>query len=352
MKNIIFISEYIDPPYDEGIKKTIFNIIQELSLLCKVKIISRNLGKSNPFLNISEKFDGNKLFLSRKLFRIISTHNPSLIIYAPFQSTTFASFIRAKILSLRFYRRTHLLIALQPKPLNGIERFLVKYLLKPESVFTPSPTLHTTLRNLAIKTSLFPLFTNLKDFYPLSKYSDKVSLRLKYNIPVDKIIVLHVGHLTINRNLDSLIPIQNDTVQVLIVDSSSTPLDVIKDNALRSKLVTCGILIINKYIPNIRDIYNLADIYIFPVIEKNSSIGLPLSVLEARACGLPVITTNFEGIYEFLRDDNGAIFYSLPNDFSITLKHVINKLQTTAFTNTYVAEINNSHCKIIESFTS
>jgi glycosyltransferase involved in cell wall biosynthesis len=47
-----------------------------------------------------------------------------------------------------------------------------------------------------------------------------------------------------------------------------------------------------------------ADVFIFSSLSE----GMPVSVLEALACGLPVFTTNCGGVDEFINESNGAIY--------------------------------------------
>lgn len=95
-------------------------------------------------------------------------------------------------------------------------------------------------------------------------------------------------------------------------------------------------MIIDGFIERIEEIYHLSDLYIFPVVKKNSSIGLPLSILEARACGVPVVTTNFGSTHYFLGNDNGNIFYSEPEEFPTRVEEVkklmLNKNNTSVGT--------------------
>jgi glycosyltransferase involved in cell wall biosynthesis len=51
-----------------------------------------------------------------------------------------------------------------------------------------------------------------------------------------------------------------------------------------------GVKIIEEYLPNIQVVYQLADVYIFPTISRDYVIDIPLSAIEALACGTPVIT--------------------------------------------------------------
>jgi glycosyltransferase involved in cell wall biosynthesis len=231
-----------------------------------------------------------------------------------------------KILNYFSNRNLTILIALQPKPLKKWQLNIIKW-LKPNFGFTPSKILSRTWKELGIDHELIPLLTDLDIFQPVKHTFDKKKLREKYGFPADKIIISHMGHLNEGRNLRSLIPLVEKGLKVIVVISSSTPLDALGKNNLREDLTKSGITIIQKYIDNIQEIYQLSDIYIFPVKKVNSSIGLPLSVLEARSCGIPVITTDYGSIYHFLKNDFGGILYSEPDDFV----HAYERLEREGF---------------------
>ena len=103
-------------------------------------------------------------------------------------------------------------------------------------------------------------------------------------------------------------------------------------------MIDSGIVIIDRYIEHIEEIYQLSDLYIFPVEFKGGSIGLPLSLLEARACGIPVLTTEFGSAKKFLGNDNNGIYYAEASDFKKKLKEV--KLQNHDYSKTNVFDIN------------
>jgi len=52
----------------------------------------------------------------------------------------------------------------------------------------------------------------------------------------------------------------------------------------------------DRYIKKIEEIYQLSDCYIFPITFEGGGISILLSVLEAMACNLPVVTTKFGGL--------------------------------------------------------
>ena len=235
---------------------------------------------------------------------------------------------------------------MQPKPLKNWQQMIAKF-IKPNIAFTPSPQLHEMWNKMNVKNKLLPLYTNLAAFQVIKNDQMKLSLREKYNIPIDKYVVSHMGHLNEGRNLETLIPLQEAGYQIVIVASSSTPSDSRGPEELKQKLIDSGIIIIDRYIDKIAEIYQLSDLYIFPVMAKCSSIGLPLSILEARACGIPVLTTDFGSTKKFLDDDFGNIYYAKPPEF-LKMLEGIRRIDNDRL-KTKVAEINKQYNEIIFS---
>ena len=343
-KKILFVSEYLDPPYDEGIKKTVFQLYQILDQRFDISVICR---KGPGAKGNIDAFNCNRLFLSRKVKKRIKSFSPDLTIYFPFASSTFAAFLRHFILSHYHATANNLMIALQPKPLRKWQEKIVKIFFRPAIVLTPSPLLKQRLENISINTVLIPLLTDLSFFKPVDTRERKKQLRKKYGIPLDSYVIIHVGHLNQGRNLSGLIPLQSDSVQVVIVGSSSTPEDARGPGTLKKELEDHGIIVIDRYIQSIDEIYQLSDLYVFPVKDQNSSIGLPLSILEARACGRPVLTTDYGSVKEFLGDDYGGIYYSEPENFADAIKS-IQRNNSKNETKTNVYRLNHMFYEIIQ----
>ncbi len=341
---VLLVTEFINPPYDEGIKKTVFQLFDILCNHYQVKVICRY--GSNNFSNIVE-VKTNKIFLSSRVKKEIKLFNPDIIIYFPFASSTFAGFIRHFVLS--GYKRSakSILLAMQPKPLKWWQKIIIQ-LIKPSIVLTPSPLLQSMLDNMKVKNRLLPLFTDLSKFRPIMNKEEKQKLRIKYGINNDAFVVSHMGHLSEGRNLRSLVKLQKAGCQVVVVASSSTPLDSKGPNSIKQGLEESGIIIIDRYIENIQEIYQLSDCYIFPVIEPNSSIGLPLSILEARACGISVITTDYGSVKQYLDNDFGGIFYSTPEAFVDAIR-LVKESNLQSFQQTKVNGLNKNFIKSINN---
>lgn len=339
----MFVSEFMNPPYDEGIKKTAKNIFDILSENYDVLTICRY---GNNRMNNQIITRTNPLFINISLKRMISAFNPDILIYLPFSSSTLAGYLRMRILSWYCTNAKKIFIALQPKLITRLGELFIK-LFKPQIALTPSPELLKQWEKLQIKAFQIPLFINIRTFSVNRNYSYRMSLRNKYNIPQDSFVIIHFGHLNTGRNLDSLMPLQGINNQVVIIGSSSTPKDAIGPKYIKEKLVNNGIIIIDQFIENIEEIYQLSDLYVFPVINNTGSIGLPLSILEARSCGIPVLTTDYGSIKIFLGDDYKSIFYSLPKDF-YTIVEKIKKKQGN-YHKTKVLELNNKFLEVLNN---
>ena len=316
---IILVTEYINPPYDEGIKKTVFSLFTELQKHFDIQVICR-YGFEKENIHIIKT---NPLFINKNVRYIIKTFDPDVLIYFPFASATFASYLRLRILSWYAGRARKIFIALQPKTLKIWQKLIVRF-IKPKYGLTPSPELKKYWDKINVDNQLLPLLTNLSKYRPVENIEHKNDLRKKYNLPENTFIISHIGHLNEGRNLEALIPLQNAGYQVVIVGSSSTPLDAIGPDSLKEKLLNSGIILYSQYIENIEEIYQLSDLYIFPVVSKTGSIGLPLSILEARACGIPVLSTDFGSVKHFLNSDYGGIYYSQPDNFLTTISSIKN----------------------------
>lgn len=339
MKKILLITDTLKPPYDEGFKKTVYNLYKELNKLYKIKVICREGFNDDNIWIVST----NALFISCKIYFFIRKFKPDAIIYFPFSSATIASYVRLFIFKLYSLHAKHIFFILQPKIINKIYIGLAKFCVHKSNCLTSSIIQHEIWKSQKIQSELIPLLTNLSNFNPLKSEEEKYKLRIKYNLPLNKKIILHTGHINEGRNLQTLIPIQKKGYQLLIIESTSTPIDSLGPQSLRNELINNGILIRNDYIDSMREIYQLADLYVFPVINNLGSIGLPLSILEARACGLKVLTSDFGSIKYFLNTDEGNIFYHDPISFQDIIDYIL-----TLKTNSFSTEVKNLNDRFID----
>jgi glycosyltransferase involved in cell wall biosynthesis len=148
--------------------------------------------------------------------------------------------------------------------------------------------------------------------------AEKVRLRLKYDLPGDAFIVLHVGNTRRIRNLEALAAVQGDGCQVLVVSSTT----IRGDRGVRERLERAGCLVWNHYVASIQEVYALADCYVFPTLTETAAIDHPLSVLEAMACNLPVVTRRFGALPRVFAPGEGLYFVDTAGDLARAVQEV------------------------------
>jgi glycosyltransferase involved in cell wall biosynthesis len=117
------------------------------------------------------------------------------------------------------------------------------------------------------------------------------------------VIALHVGHARWERGLTWLVDLGTGVVPVVAISRS---LGV--DQAVVRWLRHSSVHLIDTYLPDIQELYQLADVYVFPVRSKHSASAAPLSVLEAMACNLPVVSTPFGALPHMVSERAGLFF--------------------------------------------
>ncbi|RMA92514.1 glycosyltransferase family 4 protein [Hydrogenothermus marinus] len=149
-------------------------------------------------------------------------------------------------------------------------------------VITPSKYIENYINKIGIEnTTTVYLGVDRTTFFYRKK---ETTLRAKYNIPKDKIILIYVGRLTQDKDILELADIYNNLdhnkYHLIIVGSGNKKKKLFKK--IKFNFTYFGYLQNKK---QLAQILSLSDIYI--TTSKIETFGL--SVVEAQACGLPVI---------------------------------------------------------------
>jgi glycosyltransferase involved in cell wall biosynthesis len=131
---------------------------------------------------------------------------------------------------------------------------------------------------------------------------DKSSLCIKFGIPSDKKILFFSGNPTRRKGGDLLPGIMNelgDDYVLLLTGGLREKGSFHLPNIMTMGKMTLGDLIL---------LYNISDVFLFPTRLE----GCCLSILEAMACGAPVVTTNTSSMPEQIIDGKGG--YLCPMD--------------------------------------
>ncbi len=300
MKVCVF-SERLQQPWDEGIKNVAAHLIAALNAEHEVLALTSK-GADDPsgrIYNVS----ANRLLWSGELNRRIRAFGPDAIVYIPTACATLFSFIRARVLAHYASGRPVVLAALQPRVYPSWQVPLMPR-LAPDWVLVQSERTAVQLRRLGCRVGLLPPAVDCVRFRAASA-EEKTALRSRYGIPSDVTVVLHVGHLKSKRNVSRLCAIgRRPGYHALIVGSTST----LQDQALKNELHGQGVTVVDSYVERIEDMYRLSDVYAFLCADPTAAIDMPLSVLEAMACNLAVVSTPFGGLPDFFPARGGLSY--------------------------------------------
>jgi len=305
---MLILSNCLTETADEGCVKVACSLIKRL----KRSDPSHYVVSYERTSRISDRhLQCNRFLLNRELFGIIKKRKEK-VFYMPFPAKPIATAIRIFVLSLFSKAGLEVLIAMQ-SPMGALSKMLIKrsrahFMLLSEEVYKRFANDLGSHRATYIKTGV-----DTKKFAPVSSCT-ALELKMKYHMDPRRPVVLHVGHLNAGRNVGSLLKIDSQ-YQVVLVVSTLTRQE--QDETLRRRLLSrSNIRIMDSYIPEIEEIYQMADVYYFPVAEYGKCIDVPLSCLEAAACNKPVITTRYGEMRAF-EGKSGFVFIDSFDENSI-----------------------------------
>lgn len=131
-------------------------------------------------------------------------------------------------------------------------------------------------------------------------------IREEFQIPSTAIVILSIGELNENKNhitaIKAIAKLQRKDVYYIICGVGE------KEGVLEKEAIKLGVkdnLILAGYRRDIPDIINAADVFLFPSKHE----GLPVSLMEAMAGGLPIICSDIRGNKDLIKDEkNGYLF--------------------------------------------
>lgn len=150
----------------------------------------------------------------------------------------------------------------------------------------------------------------------------KNKLYKEFGIGKDDTVLLSVGELSANKNhkviIEAVLRLRRKNVKYLIAGEGplhETYEEYTTRIGLKSQVVFTG------FRKDIRELCGISDIFVFPSLRE----GLPVSLMEAMASGLPVVCSNIRGNTDLIEDEKGGYLVP-PKDiemFTERIKQVI-----------------------------
>jgi glycosyltransferase involved in cell wall biosynthesis len=285
----------VTEPLDEGMKKVTHALASALAEYCDVQIL-------NPLSATKKRF-----------WSSLSHSRPDIIHYVP--GPSLRSFILLALAKTRTRAATVMSLT-HPDP--ALPRRIACGLFRPDLLLAQSVRDEQLFRELGCNVRFMPNGVDTELFRPVP-LAERMRLRLKYGVSGTAYVVLHVGNTRRVRNLDVLAALQQDGCQVVVVSSTT----IQGDADLDRHLTDAGCLVWNRYIESVQEVYALADCYVFPTPTGVGAIEHPLSIMEAMACNLPVVTRRFGALPRLFEPGDGLYFVDTDEE----LRTIVNQLQ-------------------------
>lgn len=146
-----------------------------------------------------------------------------------------------------------------------------------------------------------------------ASYSPREYIRKEFDLAEGEVFVVSIGELNDNKNhvvvIRALAKLGRKDFKYVVCGVGPNKEMLLAEATrlgLKNNVVLAG------YRSDIPDILNAADIFVFPSFHE----GLPVSALEAMACGLPIVCSEIRGNVDIITDgENGYLFQ--PSDVNV-----------------------------------
>jgi glycosyltransferase involved in cell wall biosynthesis len=261
----------------------------------------------NMYAILKSKYASNDIRLlniknvkSTKFWKAIFKMKPDVVHYVP--GPTFKGLLLVKLIRLLTSSRT-VITATQPSlPHNIFFSKLILPLLKPDIVLVQSDDSENFFRSINYNARFLANGVDTERFVPIDA-NRRNEIRKKYGFNEEDFIVLHVGPIKRGRNQMSLAQLKD--IKLLLIVSLTNP----SEEKAYQDVVNTHAIVWKRYFPNVEEVYAMSDVYIWPAFEKFHGIEMPLSVLEAMSCNLPVITTKYGALKRVFQEKNDGLIF-------------------------------------------
>ena len=307
-RTVFLVAEEVGEAPDEGYAKVTVELGRALSR--HAKVLTHVTAQGGPESRGRSGVRRMRAVVSRGLRAKLRLARPSTVVYLSRSSVTLSALVRSRLLKWAAGGAPIVMIALQPRRLRW-PGSLATRLLWPDLVLVSTDDELRNSRALGARVDRMVTGVDLERFRPAMP-GERAALRLKWGIPGDTRVVLHVGHLTAGRNLEALLPLAAEPAYSVVVVTSSQRGSA--SESLEHELRSHGVHLIQGFLSDVDEIYRLADCYVFPTVSTDYAIGMPLSILEALATGLPVAAMRFGALPERFGNAGGVLLVDTPGE--------------------------------------
>jgi len=320
MKRVLLLTRPICPPWDEGSKDFAYTLAKyardfEVHLLTHGRIadltgnVVQHLIYSSSKWNWMQKIRAYVFLIKEFLLKGGKDYD---IIHSFFTPTKLNVFALELCLRNKKIKTIQTLATLRDD-LYDAEK--LKKIIHADFIITYSDYAKEKLEKLGFK--------NVKRIYPgidinlFSPVPKKLELMKKFETTEDDFVINYTGEYVRLGDMDDIVSVfsdlakENKNFKLHLAVRVKNRKDASKKEEVKKKFEEAGILDRVAFIDDgsyvMEDVFNLCDISIFPVRTMTGKFDIPLAVIEAMACGKPMIASNIERLRYFLNDNNSIL---------------------------------------------
>jgi len=320
MKRVLLLTRPICPPWDEGSKDFAYTLAKyardfEVHLLTHGRIadltgnVVQHLIYSSSKWNWMQKIRAYVFLIKEFLLKGGKDYD---IIHSFFTPTKLNVFALELCLRNKKIKTIQTLATLRDD-LYDAEK--LKKIIHADFIITYSDYAKEKLEKLGFK--------NVKRIYPgidinlFSPAPKKLELMKKFETTEDDFVINYTGEYVRLGNMDDIVSVfsdlakENKNFKLHLAVRVKNRKDASKKEEVKKKFEEAGILDRVAFIDDgsyvMEDVFNLCDISIFPVRTMTGKFDIPLAVIEAMACGKPMIASNIKRLRYFLNDNNSIL---------------------------------------------
>jgi len=320
MKRVLLLTRPICPPWDEGSKDFAYTLAKyardfEVHLLTHGRIadltgnVVQHLIYSSSKWNWMQKIRAYVFLIKEFLLKGGKDYD---IIHSFFTPTKLNVFALELCLRNKKIKTIQTLATLRDD-LYDAEK--LKKIIHADFIITYSDYAKEKLEKLGFK--------NVKRIYPgidinlFSPAPKKLELMKKFETTEDDFVINYTGEYVRLGDMDDIVSVfsdlakENKNFKLHLAVRVKNRKDASKKEEVKKKFEEAGILDRVAFIDDgsyvMEDVFNLCDISIFPVRTMTGKFDIPLAVIEAMACGKPMIASNIERLRYFLNDNNSIL---------------------------------------------
>ena len=214
-------------------------------------------------------------------------------------------------------------------------KYSVSFCNQCSHVVVPSSEVQTILKQNEVKTPLSVIPTGV----PLDKFEsgDREWLRRNYNIPAENRVLLFVGRLSREKNLEFLIKafqqVKKRVANSTLVLTAQGPLE----SELKKLVLDLGLslekdVVFTGALPfeTLVNVYYSADLFVFSSVTETQGLVL----IEAMAAGLPVVAVGAYGVQDMVDHEKNGLLTPLDmeafSDAILACSWTINAIANTS----------------------